>query len=306
MHQTAKKIVILTGPTAAGKSNLAIKISRYVNGVVVNADAMQIYQEIPIVSAAPHTSCDIEHQLYSYITGDQNFSVAKWLIALRQVLDDCFSHDKIPIVTGGSTMYIRLLIDGLSNMPAIDENIQKEAKKLLCDKGNAEFHKLLLSIDKESGNKILPSDTQRMLRAYNVKRSTGQSILCFRKTQQTMLKPDEKIIKLALVPPRECIYRNCHSRFIEMIQEGAIDEVRELSQQHYPPERSIYKAIGVREIQSYLSESITRDDMITLTTNSTRQYAKRQMTWIRNKFHDFLKLSDPDTDPKQIASLILE
>jgi len=298
-------IIVLTGPTASGKSDLAILLAKNISGTVLNADSMQIYKEVPIISAVPDKTDGIPHQLYSFLYGTELFSVSNWLSAVRNEIDRCHKVGSIPIIVGGTTMYIRLLIDGISEILKVDKHVIDDANLLMESIGKLEFHKKLSEIDIDAGLRIKPTDKQRMLRAYIVKMSSGTSIFDFhlQERKQTLM-PDEMVHKVAIVPEREKIYNSCNSRFLDMINNGGIEEVEQLINLKYGDTAPIFRTIGVKEIASYIASQVSKDEMIYRATAKTRQYAKRQMTWIRNNFNDFAKLSDPSSYLSDIMNLI--
>jgi tRNA dimethylallyltransferase len=280
-------VIIIFGPTASGKSQAAIDLAKKIGGVIINADSMQIYQELPILTAIPQHTNGIPHKLFQILSGDTKSCVANWINLVRQEIDAAFNANLTPIIVGGTAMYIRLLIDGLSNIPNIPNHIMQAAQEKFNTIGAEKFYQELQTIDPLLSDKIKPTDVQRTLRAYCVKIHTGESIISFQTNRQTIWQ-NEKLVKIAINPPRETVYQNCNNRFIDIINCGGIEEVQQLIQLNYPNNAPVMHSIGVPEIISYLQGKISKKQMIIQAQQSTRNYAKRQYTWLNNKFHDFI------------------
>lgn len=290
------KIIVLTGPTAAGKSNFAIKIAKQINGAIINGDSLQVYKEIPTLTASPAVTEGIDHHLYNIIHGNEKFSVSIWLSYVRDKLNQILSEDKTPIIVGGSAMYIRSLIDGLNEIPDIPVSIRQEAENLLLTLGIENFFSLVKQRDPLISC-TLKNDRQRLLRRYMVLNYTNRHFIDFlSKERHNIFLPQEKIFKIALLPLRETIYQECNKRFIDMINNGAIEEAIELKKLNYNKNSTIHKASGLREIYAFLEGKLTKEQMIEKACVETRRYAKRQFTWFRNKFNDFYKLTSPNIE----------
>lgn len=288
---TKKNILILTGPTASGKSSIAIEIGeRYKNIEIINADSMQIYEEIPIVSAQPN-KLDIQkvkHKMYGIIKGDVQLNVSMWLEIIKKEINDTLSKNKIPFIVGGTTMYIRLLIDGLSDVEDVKKETKEEAEKLFNLLGKLEFYKKLIELDPNCKGKIKETDKNRMIRAFCVIKETRRSIFEMQKeSKKISILKDFEVKKLILMPERDFIYNSCNNRFIDMMKDGGIEEIESLIKLNYDRNLSIHKAIGVPEIIDYIEGRVKKEEMINFAQQHTRNYAKRQMTWFRNKFNDF-------------------
>lgn len=285
-----QKVIILTGPTASGKSDLAVQYGiNSGNVVIINADSMQVYKEIPIIAASPK-KYDLEkvpHKLYEILTGNEQLSAGKWLELVENEIKIAHNNAKIPLIVGGTTMYIRLLIDGISQIPDIPEEINIEAKNELSNLGKDDFFAKLVQFDSKCGEKIKKTDSQRMLRAFSVMKYTGKSIFDYHNNNKPSILQNYDVKKIVLMPPREVVYKYCNSRFCDMIQDGVIDEIKALIDMKYRENSPVYNAIGVLEIIDYINEKINYENMVEKVQQYTRNYAKRQMTWLRNKFLDF-------------------
>ena len=275
-----KKVLILFGPTASGKSNLALKISANIKATIINADSMQIYKNLRILTSRPSKEDEekVAHKLYGIMDGVENCSVASWLELAKDEIQKSWSKNTLPILVGGTGMYLKSLMEGISEIPSIPDSIKLETEEILRTNGLEYLYKILI----ESNNKTLinKKDTQRIVRAFNVLKFTGKSIEEWQKVNKKILEDVNFEIYL---PPmeRQNLYMSCEKRFDEMFERGAVEEVRRLLEQNLDVSRSIMKAIGVREIQQYLSNQIDRDECVNLSKKNTRNYIKRQLTWIR-------------------------
>jgi tRNA dimethylallyltransferase len=279
------KIIIISGTTASGKSNAALQIAQKLNGEIINADSMQIYQEIPILSAQPSQAEQktIPHHLYSILNGNEKFSVADWLDLAQEKIEYCFANRKTPILVGGTGMYIKSLRNGISSVPYIPDITRASSTKLLDKIGHNAFHAKLMDLDKKTASKLSPNDTNRILRAYNVITETGIGLAQWQEKDSPPPYPAENFIHFIITPEREALYKKCEERFLTMIKMGAIDEVKSLLNKNYPPETQISKAIGIKELSKHITGEISLEEAITLGQTATRQYAKRQVTWFKNQ-----------------------
>jgi tRNA dimethylallyltransferase len=265
--------IIIYGATASGKSQLALNLANEVrNPMIINCDSMQVYKYLPIITAQPKDLTN--HYLYSFIEPDDNsFSVAKWLSLVAELID---SNESTPIIVGGTGMYISSLINGLSKVPAIPEIIVKQLTEELEINGIESLIERLKVVDQLTAEKI--SDRQRIIRALSVYQYTGIPLSHWQKDNFKYID-SSKLMKIWVKPPRDILYSRINSRFIKIIEDGAIEEVKFVTENFstYP------KAIGVREIESYIRGNITIDEMINSCQQITRNYGKRQETWFKNQ-----------------------
>ena len=274
---SAKKIYVIIGPTASGKSGLAVKIAKFLSGSVVNADSIQIYKDLSIVSARP-TPAETEgipHLLYGYLDAWTQGTVQDWLEKVIPVLKET----KNPVLVGGTGLYLSTLINGINEIPSVDEDIRKQVRQMDIEEVR---HRV----------KDCPfTDPQRLRRALEVQLSTGKPLSYFQSLPlKKLYHADFKVIFIN--PARHLLYQNCEKRFHQMIGQGGIEEVRALLKLN--PTGGVLKAIGVPEIISYLQGDITKDQMIQKAVLSTRHYAKRQITWFRHQLKSDSVLSKPD------------
>tara|TARA_Y200000002_G_scaffold236846_1_gene195646 strand:- start:1631 stop:2545 length:915 start_codon:yes stop_codon:yes gene_type:complete len=278
-----EKIVLLSGPTATGKSSLASKLAEKINGEIVNADSIQLYRDLFILTARPDIEKEkIKHHCYGFLDGDINWSVGKWINEINEILKDVIKRKKVPIVVGGTGFYFKAITDGLSPIPDIDKSIRLNIENELEKNGLEELQKRLAFIDPKASEKINSNDRQRIMRALEVYEGTNKKISDF------WLMKREKIINYKTInfkidADREWIYKNCDLRVDYMFENGVVEEVRHLLNKNYSENSPIMRAIGVDEIISFLNNDITIDRVLELIKFKTHQYAKRQITWINNQ-----------------------
>lgn len=280
-----KKAVIICGPTASGKTNFAHEFARKNNGEVINADSMQIYQQLPIITASPSPELkqDLPYHLYNFLDIDTEFSAAKYTNSASLSIREISNRDKLSVIVGGSGMYINMLIYGFSSIPDITNDVRSQAKTLHKELGSEVFFNLLETIDPEVVKTLNVGDTQRAIRAYEVVKQCGKSILHYQAQKSTLPLPEFDFDIIALMPERNFLYETCNSRFLALLNEGAIEEIRSVHQQYPSLNTTAMKALGVQEIIAYTKGEITKQKAIDLATAKTRQYAKRQCTWFNNQ-----------------------
>jgi tRNA dimethylallyltransferase len=280
----SRKIVIISGPTASGKSRLALDFALKKDSVIINADSLQIYEGLPILSSQPSAieKKQVEHLLYSVLKPQENSSVALWLRLVKSSIDEVLLREKIPVIVGGSGMYISKLVEGISKIPEIDEGIRIEALELFENLEKEDFILELVRLG-EDKNKIINLDKHRLIRAYEVLRQSGKSIFYWQEQPIVKLFNEEDFLHINLNINREELYQNCNLRFAEMLKLGAINEVENLLNQGITDDKQITKTLGFYEIEDFLNKRITQEEMLAIATQKTRNYAKRQLTWFRNQ-----------------------
>lgn len=280
------KAIIISGATASGKSALALDFAALKDVAIINADALQVYQGLPILSSQP-TDDDKKiapHLLYSCFKFDENISVVSWLRFVRSAIDEALQQNKIPLIVGGSGMYISKLLDGISEVPEISEEIRSEARNLYTEINKEKFVEILLKMGEVDSIKKL--DKQRLIRLYEVLKQTGKT-LSFWQNKPVKFIVDPKIfMHINLKINREKLYQNCNSRFEKMFGNGAIDEVRALILQGVKDDMQITKTLGFFEIKDFLENKIDEKKAIEIASQKTRNYAKRQLTWFRHQFEN--------------------
>ena len=285
------KIVLIYGPTASGKSNFAIKLAKKINGEIINADSMQVYKELKVLSARPFKKNfqKIKHHLYGFQSVKKNFSTGDWLKLVNQKILEIKKRKKVPILAGGTGLYFKGLTEGLVNIPNIPIKFRKTIRSLHKKIGPKKFFLKLVKIDPLAKKHINLSDTQRVIRAYEVKKFTKKSLYdWFQNTKSNYEQKD--FYKIYIDFPRDELIKKITIRTVEMIKKGAILEVKKFIKLKVAKNKSANKAIGVTEIKEYIDKKIQINEVIEKISIKTRQYAKRQTTWSRGNMLDWKKI----------------
>ena len=292
-----KKIILLSGPTASGKSKLAIRIAQHLNGEIVNADSMQIYKEICILTSRPSSRDEefVKHHLYGFRSVKKIFSVGAWLQIVSKNIKWIWKKGKIPIVVGGTGLYFKALTEGLSKIPNIPPNIRNATRKLHNKIGQDNFFKKLIKLDPSVKKFILSTDPQRSMRAYEIKKFTNKSFLEFMKKTKPKFKEDI-FIRLFINFPRDLLNERIGKRVEKMFELDVITEVKKLKKISFKKELPASKIIGIREIEDYLLGKITLKNAKELIKQKTRRYAKRQFTWARGHMKSWKMIYSPNTE----------
>ena len=282
-------IIVISGPTGIGKSNLALSLAKKINGVIINADSMQIYEELKIISSQPSDKDKkiVPHELYSIRSINQNFSVMEWLELVKEKLDKILKKNEIPIIVGGTGLYVKSAINGISKIPKVDKEVFDNCLKLFERIGILEFKKLVDKVDQDFTKKNI--DKQRLIRAYSVYLQTGKAISDWYKSAKVS-KVYNTFFSILLEQEREKNYQNCENRFEEFINKGAIEEIKYLKEKNFDRSLPGFKCLGVNWILKYLEKEISLNDAIELSKRDTRRYVKRQLTWFRHNFNPDLIL----------------
>ena len=271
------ELALIAGPTASGKSALALRLAEIRGGVVINADSAQVYRDLRIVTARPGVDEEraAPHRLYGYRDGALPCSAADWAADAKAEIAEAKARRRLPILAGGSGLYIRTLLSGIAPVPPIDPQVRAEVRALPV----AEAHAALAREDGEAAQRLRPTDTSRIARALEVVRSTGRSLSHWQKHSQGGIAGTVRLRPLILLPPREWLFARCERRFEEMFGDDGIAEVRALLARGLDPSLPVMRAIGVREIAAYASGKLSRAEALEAGRTATRQYAKRQYTW---------------------------
>ena len=285
------KIILISGPTASGKSNFAIKLAKKINGEIVNADSMQVYKELKILSARPDPKDyqKIKHHLYGFHNVKKSFSTGDWIKLAVKKINELKKRKKIPIFVGGTGLYFKALTDGLVNIPNIPVRSRNKIRVLQETLGQKKFYQKLLKLDLKSKNKINPTDVQRSIRAYEVKLFTKKSLHDWFKKTKSFFKEDE-FYKIYIDFPRKDLIERIEKRTEKMIKMGAINEVKRFIKLKIKKDNSVNKAIGINEIKEFLNQELELNDIKEKISIKTRQYAKRQSTWARGNMMSWFKL----------------
>ena len=286
------KIILIYGPTASGKSKFAIELAKKIKGEIINADSMQVYKELKILSARPYKKDykNIKHHLYGFQSSKTNFSTGDWVKLVDKKIRDLRKRKKVPILVGGTGLYFKALTEGLVNIPKIPIKIRTQIRSMHKKMGTKKFFSKLIKIDPLAKNNINPADTQRSIRAYEVKIFTKKSIFeWFKNTQSNYEKKD--FYKIYIDFPRLELLKRIHIRTEEMIKNGALQEVKRFIKLRIPASKTAHKAIGIHEVKEYLRKNIKKDELVDKISIKTRQYAKRQSTWGRGNMLDWNKIN---------------
>jgi tRNA dimethylallyltransferase len=275
------RLALIAGPTASGKSALALALAKAKNGVIINADSAQVYRDLRIVSARPSDDdeAQVPHRLYGYRDGADPCSAADWAADARQAIDQAWQAGQLPILAGGTGLYLRTLLDGIAPVPPIDPDVRATVRALPVD---AAFQALAVE-DAEAAQRLRPTDTARIARALEVVRCTGRTIREWQHEREGGIAGSVRLMPLILLPPREWLIARCDFRFEEMASAAGVEEVRRLIGRKLPPALPVMRAIGVSQIGAMLDGRLTREEAVEAGRIATRQYAKRQYTWFNHQ-----------------------
>jgi len=277
--------ILIAGPTASGKSRLALELAREHDGVVVNADSMQVYGELSILTARPTTEEEaaLPHRLYGHVTAATRYSVGRWLDDVGSILGEVRRQGRMPIVVGGTGLYFKALTEGLAEVPPIPVEVRQQVLAIAEGEANETLHRRLSEIDPEDAAGIRPSDRSRILRAMEVFEATGRSLAAWRARPATPVLDPAKAERIVLDPDRAILHERIARRAEAMIHHGAIEEARALGELGLSPDLPAMKAIGVRELLDHLAGKLSLAEALAGICTETRRYAKRQATWFRHQ-----------------------
>ncbi|QPB21802.1 tRNA (adenosine(37)-N6)-dimethylallyltransferase MiaA [Rhizobium sp. 007] len=288
---SATSAILITGPTASGKSALAVELAKRHGGAVINADSMQVYGTLRILTARPSEAemQGVPHHLYGHVPAGAAYSTGTWLRDVTALLPSLRAKGQLPVFVGGTGLYFKALTGGLSDMPAIPENIRNRLRARLLNDGAETLHAELAKLDPAAAGSLSIQDGQRIVRALEVVEATGQSILRFQGQAGPLIVDPARAEKIIVLPERAVLHQRINGRFEKMLEQGAEDEVKSLLALGLSSERPAMKAIGVSQIAAMLKGEMTRSQVIEKGAAATRQYAKRQMTWFRNQMDESWK-----------------
>jgi tRNA dimethylallyltransferase len=304
-----KPVVLIAGPTASGKSRLALRLAELRNGVVINADALQMYADWRVLTARPSVwdEARAPHRLYGVLDAADSCSVAHWRDRTMVEIEAAWRSDMLPIVVGGTGLYLRTLLQGIAAVPEIPASVRARVRLFIDQNGPADAHDWLRQIDPVMADRLAPADRQRIARALEVMLATGCSLRAYQ-TQPTgglADNPQAELTCQLLLPNRAEVYARCDARFRSMIDEGALDEARALSARSLARSLPAMKAVGAPELMRYVRGELDLDDAIAAGQQSTRRYAKRQFTWFRHQCADW-KISNLMENDKLLDELVIK
>jgi tRNA dimethylallyltransferase len=302
--ESRPRVALIAGPTASGKSALAIALAQATDGIVINADASQVYADLAILSARPSAQemGDVPHRLFGHIDGALACTAPRWAAEAKAEIAAAHDAGKLPVLVGGTGLYIRTLLDGIAPVPDIDPEIRATVRALPV----ADAHVALAQADPEAAARLAPADTTRVARALEVVRSTGKPLKAWQQHKSGGIGDTITLAPMILRPPRDWLMERCDRRFARMIADGAVAEVAALLARALNPDLPVMRAIGVPEIRDAIIGDSDMDNAIALGTLATRQYAKRQYTWFINQPPAHWPREEREIDDKLIAELAIK
>ena len=295
MVERKKWAILIAGPTASGKSRAALELARRLGGVIVNADAMQVYAELKVLTSRPGPEEErlAPHRLFGHVAAADAYSAARWLEDARNALAEAWGQGRAAILVGGTGLYFRSLEQGLSAIPRVPSEIRSKWRQALAERGPEALHGELGTLAPEEARRLRPSDGQRIARALEVLEATGEPLGAHHgRALASSALAGAEVTRLAIMPDRDVLYRRCDERFGRMLGEGALDEVRRLTALKLDPALPAMRAIGVAALARHLSGDIDLDEAVAIARRDTRRYAKRQLTWLRHQMPAFEAVTD--------------
>ena len=295
-----RRAVLIAGPTASGKSALALALAERHRGVVINADSMQVYRDLAILTARPEPdeTARVPHRLYGILDAADACSAGRWHDLARAEIDTAWQTGRLPVLVGGTGLYFRTLLHGLAPVPAIPPAIRVRIRERLAAEGAGALHRELAERDPAMAARLRPTDSQRIVRALEVVEATGRSLAAYQEnTEPGALEAADRegrVLKVVLELPRDRLYRRIDARFESMVRQGALDEVRRLVARGLDPGLPAMKALGVAPLARHLAGEIDREEAVRLGQQESRRYAKRQTTWFRTQAGDWPRLAGED------------
>lgn len=296
-------VIVIGGPTASGKSGLAADLAQACKGTVINADSLQVYDGLPILTAQPQDPDLLKapHRLYGFQPPGQPVSAASWRKEALTEIEKSLAQNSLPVVVGGTGLYLRALTEGLSPIPSVPAEIRAATVQQHTELGNSAFHALLSQLDPAMGARLAPGDTQRTIRAMEVFKTTGKSLAFWQSLPPEPPPADLRFVRIVLMPDREELYSACDLRFDAMITAGALEEAAQIRERilkgSLAAKAPVTRAIGYHELAAYLDGKMTLPEARTRACQLTRNYAKRQRTWFKHQFKADLVLKDSCIDP---------
>lgn len=282
---SGKPVIVIGGTTASGKSALALAIAEAFGGTIVNADSMQVYRQLRVLTARPEDAAlaRAPHRLFGVLGADDPCSAGRWRAMALTEIEIALRRERLPVVVGGTGLYLKALAEGIDEVPPVSPATRKAVRERHAEIGGEAFHAELAARDPRSAARLRPTDSQRLIRAAEVLAATGRTLGDWRNAAKAGPPRGLRFLTIVLVPPREVLYPACDARFAAMVAGGAIDEVRALQALDLDPELPLMKAVGVRELAAALAQEISLADAVATGQQATRRYAKRQYTWFRHQ-----------------------
>jgi len=279
-----RPVICIAGPTASGKSAYALRVAEVINGEIINADALQVYADLHVLSARPaqEDMGEVPHHLFGHMAGDVRYSTGAWLREVEPVILNCLARGKTPILVGGTGLYFRALLIGMADIPAIPDQLRQETAELLEREGIEALRQIAERLDPVATARVLGHDPQRLQRIVNVARATGQALSTWQ-AETHPLVPSRFARFCVLTPPRDKLYARINARYDEMLRAGGLEEAKAVFALNYDNSLPVMKAIGLRQLKRYFEGSGSLDEAVEDAKRESRRFAKRQMTWFRNQ-----------------------
>ena len=300
-----KPVICIAGPTASGKSAYAVEIARVLDGEIINADALQVYSDLQILSARPtdEEMGDLPHHLFGHVSGRVRYSTGQWLREVEPLIIDVLARNKTPVLVGGTGLYFRALLHGMADIPAVPEQVSKETSERLAQDGIARLRAEADRLDPVAVRRVLGNDPQRLQRIVNVAIGTGQPLSKWQAETHPVV-PSRFARYCVLTPPRDLLYARINARYDEMLRAGGMDEAKTVFAANYNESLPVMKAIGLRQLQRFFDEEGSVDDAVEDAKRESRRFAKRQMTWFRNQPPKAIMIQTQDDKDAFLESLI--
>ena len=300
-----KPVICIAGPTASGKSAYAVRIARALDGEIINADALQVYSDLRILSARPTDEeiGDLPHHLFGHVSGKVRYSTGQWLREVESLIIDILARNKTPVLVGGTGLYFRALLHGMADIPAVAEQVSKETSERLAQEGIARLRAEAERLDPLAARRVLGDDPQRLQRIVNVAIGTGQPLSKWQAETHPVV-PSRFAKYCVLTPPRDLLYTRINTRYDEMLRAGGMYEARTVFAANYDESLPVMKAIGLRQLQRFFDDAGSLDDAVEDAKRESRRFAKRQMTWFRNQPPKAIMIQTQDDKDAFLESLI--
>jgi len=299
------RAILIAGPTASGKSGLALRLAERVGGVVINADSMQVYKELRILTArpGPEEEARAPHALYGFVAAHDNYSAGRFAADAATAIADAERAGLRPIIVGGTGLYFKALLEGLSPMPPVPEEIRAHWRAEAAKAEPGALHRFLMQRDPEMGERLSPSDTQRTVRALEVLEATGRSLRAWQQLPREPVLDEAETVRLVLAPDRAELYRRIDQRFAAMMEAGAIEEAQQLQGLKLAPTLPIIGTLGLRPLLRHLAGEIGLEEAVERAQTETRQYAKRQLTWLIRNMIAWNRIAEQEMQKQTMSAI---
>jgi tRNA dimethylallyltransferase len=297
-NESDQRPILIAGPTAGGKSGLALRLAERYDGIVINADSMQVYRDLAILTARPSVQEEarVPHALYGFVAGAEPYSAGRYAADVARALKEARSAGRRPIIVGGTGLYFKTLIEGLSPMPQVPDAVRAHWRAQAAEAGSGELHRILSARDPEMAQRLKPGDTQRIVRALEVLDASGASLLAWQRGAREPVLDAAATVRIVVAPERGELNGRIETRFAAMMAAGALEEAARLGALGLDPALPVMNALGVRPLLRHLAGKLTRKEAVAAAQTETRQYAKRQLTWGRGNMITWKWISTKDLE----------